>query len=102
MTLSASITEAQPAGTPKPRSSGTEREALSLLKDSALSGEEIERISKIVRDYLDSTRPIKPARVECDLARLVDEAVGIALGAAEKDQHSRAHPVSHRHLSPLG
>jgi hypothetical protein len=46
MTLSASITEAQPAGTPKPTSSGTEGEALSLLKDSALSGEEIERISK--------------------------------------------------------
>jgi signal transduction histidine kinase len=44
---------------------------------------EVERVGKIVRDYLDSTRPIKPARLETDLVRLVDEACGIALGAAE-------------------
>jgi signal transduction histidine kinase len=43
---------------------------------------ELERVSKIVRDYLDSTRPVAPARVACDLPRLIDEAIGIAVGGA--------------------
>ena len=48
-----------------------------------MATKEVQRVSTIVRDYLDSTRPIKPARLRTDLARLVDEAVGIALGAGE-------------------
>jgi signal transduction histidine kinase len=42
---------------------------------------EVERVSKIVRDYLDSTRTVKPERIAVDLPRLVDEAADIALGA---------------------
>jgi two-component system NtrC family sensor kinase len=46
---------------------------------------ELERVSKIVRDYLDSTRPVKAALVPCDLPRVVEEAVGIAQGGVERD-----------------
>ncbi len=42
---------------------------------------ELERVSKIVRDYLDSTRTVRPERVPVDLPRLVAEALDIALGA---------------------
>ena len=57
------------------------------LKDRlVVASKEIERISKIVRDYLDSTRPVKPARVDCDLPRVIDEAVGIAGGAAQRPE----------------
>jgi signal transduction histidine kinase len=58
-----------------------------------VSRQELERISKIVRDYLDSTRTDAPARVPVDVARVVDEAVGIALGA-----ESRAHIEVERRL----
>jgi len=36
---------------------------------------EIERISRIVRDYLDSTRPLEPERQPTDLPRLIAEAI---------------------------
>ena len=63
----------------------TTREISPALKERLQkAARELERISKIVRDYLDSTRPIKPARIDTDLARLVDEAVGIARGAGER------------------
>lgn len=42
---------------------------------------ELERVSKIVRDYLDSTRTVAPERVPVDVARIIDEAVGICIGA---------------------
>ncbi len=41
---------------------------------------ELERVSKIVRDYLDSTRGDLPERVPVELGRVVEEALGIALG----------------------
>ncbi len=46
---------------------------------------ELERISKIVRDYLDSTRPLKPSLVPTDLPRVVEEAVGVAQGGVERE-----------------
>jgi signal transduction histidine kinase len=42
---------------------------------------ELERVSKIVRDYLDSTRTVAPERVPVDVERVVDEALGISIGA---------------------
>jgi len=45
-----------------------------------VSAREIERISKIVRDYLDSTRPLEPERRETALPTLLEEAVGIVQG----------------------
>ncbi|MFI5289922.1 MAG: sensor histidine kinase, partial [Polyangia bacterium] len=41
---------------------------------------ELERVSKIVRDYLDSTRTVAPERVRVDVARVVDEAIDIVRG----------------------
>src|SRR5262249_2578383 len=41
---------------------------------------EIERISRIVRDYLDSTRPLEAERKPTLIARLVEEAVGVTQG----------------------
>jgi signal transduction histidine kinase len=41
---------------------------------------EVARVSKIVRDYLDSTRTVAPERVPVDVGRVMDEAVGIVLG----------------------
>jgi signal transduction histidine kinase len=50
------------------------------LKDRLqVASRELERVSKIVRDYLDSTRRVVPERVTVDVARLLDEAIGIAL-----------------------
>ncbi len=73
-------------GTPLGSVSGHLQLALSArdlpqnLKDRLqVAGSELERISKIVRDYLDSTRRVVPERTVVDLARLVDEALGIAL-----------------------
>ena len=40
-----------------------------------VASREIERISHIVRDYLDSTRPLEPERKPTDLPRLLDEAI---------------------------
>jgi nitrogen fixation/metabolism regulation signal transduction histidine kinase len=40
-----------------------------------VSAREVERISKIVRDYLDSTRPLEPERQPTQLPKLLEEAV---------------------------
>jgi signal transduction histidine kinase len=45
-----------------------------------VSAREVERISKIVRDYLDSTRPLEPERAETQLPRLLEEAVEVVRG----------------------
>ena len=42
---------------------------------------EVERVGKIVRDYLDSTRPAKPTLLETRLDRIFDEAIELARSA---------------------
>jgi two-component system, NtrC family, sensor kinase len=42
---------------------------------------EVERVGKIVRDYLDSTRPAKPTLSETRMDRIVDEAIELARSA---------------------
>ncbi|HEY1586239.1 MAG TPA: ATP-binding protein [Polyangia bacterium] len=52
------------------------------LKDRLhVATRELERVSKIVRDYLDSTRTVAPERVTVDVERVVDEALGICISA---------------------
>jgi signal transduction histidine kinase len=46
---------------------------------------EVARISKIVRDYLDSTRPIKPELRPTALARVLEEAVELSRGINAED-----------------
>jgi signal transduction histidine kinase len=45
-----------------------------------VSAREVERISRIVRDYLDSTRPLEPERQTTELPRLLEEAVELVRG----------------------
>jgi signal transduction histidine kinase len=45
-----------------------------------VAAREIERISRIVRDYLDSTRPLEPERRPTALPRLIEEAVELTRG----------------------
>ena len=53
-----------------------QRDLQPALRDRLEVGSrEIERISRIVRDYLDSTRPLEPERKITDLPRLLDEAI---------------------------
>ena len=53
-----------------------QRDLQPVLRDRLeVSSREIERISRIVRDYLDSTRPLEPERQRTDLPRLLDEAI---------------------------
>ena len=60
-----------------------ERELPPALRERLdVSAREIERISKIVRDYLDSTRPLEPERQPTALPRLLEEAVEIVQGVA--------------------
>jgi two-component system, NtrC family, sensor kinase len=47
-----------------------------------VSAREIERISKIVRDYLDSTRPLEPERSPTAIPKLLEEAVELVQGMA--------------------
>jgi signal transduction histidine kinase len=47
-----------------------------------VSAREVERISKIVRDYLDSTRPLEPERQPTQLPRLLEEAVELVRGTS--------------------
>jgi signal transduction histidine kinase len=47
---------------------------------------EVERVSKIVRDYLDSTRQVAPERAPVDVSRVVEEAVGIVQGDEKRAQ----------------
>jgi signal transduction histidine kinase len=53
-----------------------------------VSAREIERISKIVRDYLDSTRPLEPERQPTALPRLLAEAVEVVRGGAPPDKRA--------------
>jgi two-component system NtrC family sensor kinase len=55
-----------------------QRDLQPALRDRMeVASREIERISHIVRDYLDSTRPLEPERKVTDLPRLVDEAIDL-------------------------
>src|SRR5258706_4391329 len=45
-----------------------------------VSAREVERISKIVRDYLDSTRPLEAERKPTELPKLLAEAVELVRG----------------------
>ena len=66
-----------------------ERELPPALRERLdVSAREIERISKIVRDYLDSTRPLEPERQPTALPRLLEEAVEIVQGVAPGKQAS--------------
>src|SRR4051794_3172236 len=47
---------------------------------------EVERISKIVRDYLDSTRPLEPERSAVALPKLLEEAVELVRGVEPGDR----------------
>jgi two-component system NtrC family sensor kinase len=68
-----------------------ERELPAALRERLdVSAREIERISKIVRDYLDSTRPLEPERQPTALPRLLEEAVEIVRGVAPGKQGSQA------------
>jgi len=63
------------------------RDVPAPLKDRLeVATRELERVSKIVRDYLDSTRTVAPERVRVDVARVVDEAVGIVQGDERRAQ----------------
>jgi signal transduction histidine kinase len=64
-----------------------------LRERLGVATKELERVSKIVRDYLDSTRPVKPARIPCQLERVIEEAVEIACGAVERPGLSIARRV---------
>src|SRR5215470_1991380 len=45
-----------------------------------VAAREVERISKIVRDYLDSTRPLEPERHPTALPKLLEEAIEVVRG----------------------
>jgi signal transduction histidine kinase len=60
-----------------------QRDLPAALRDRLdVSAREIERISKIVRDYLDSTRPLEPERRPTALPKLLEEAVELVQGVA--------------------
>ena len=53
-----------------------QRDLQPALRDRLeVASREIERISRIVRDYLDSTRPLEPERQQTDIPRLLEEAI---------------------------
>ena len=75
-----------------------ERELPPALRERLdVSAREIERISKIVRDYLDSTRPLEPERQPTALPRLLEEAVEIVQGVAPAEQARVTWKVDARH-----
>ena len=55
--------------------------APALRERLEVAAREVERISKIVRDYLDSTRPLEPERQATALPKLLEEAVDLVRGA---------------------
>jgi signal transduction histidine kinase len=60
-----------------------QRDLPAALRDRLdVSAREIERISKIVRDYLHSTRPLEPERSPTALPKLLEEAVELVQGVA--------------------
>jgi signal transduction histidine kinase len=63
----------------------TGRDVPQPLKERLLvATRELERVSKIVRDYLDSTRRVKPEPVTVNVRRLIEESLDIALGAERR------------------
>ena len=63
------------------------RELPSTIKERLqVATRELERVSKIVRDYLDSTRRVSPERVRVEVERVVDEALGIVQGDERRAQ----------------
>jgi two-component system, NtrC family, sensor kinase len=54
--------------------------APALRERLEVSAREVERISKIVRDYLDSTRPLEPERQPTQVPKLIEEAVELVRG----------------------
>ncbi len=50
--------------------------------------QELARISRIVRDYLDSTRRVTPSLTTVDVAQVADDATGIVLGAGGRQAAS--------------
>jgi signal transduction histidine kinase len=81
------------------------RDVPAPLKDRLqVATRELERVSKIVRDYLDSTRTVAPERVPVDVERVIDEALGIAIGGearARIDVAKRIEPeASHAETDP--
>jgi two-component system, NtrC family, sensor kinase len=60
-----------------------------------VASKELERVSKIVRDYLDSTRRVAPEKSRVDVRRVVDEAVGLVHG-----DERRAEITVERKLDP--
>ncbi|MES1205024.1 MAG: ATP-binding protein [Pseudomonadota bacterium] len=70
-----------------------QRDLQPVLRDRLeVSSREIERISRIVRDYLDSTRPLEPERQPTDLPLLLDEAIELT-HAVESQARRRASVV---------
>jgi signal transduction histidine kinase len=57
--------------------------APALRERLEVSAREVERISKIVRDYLDSTRPLEPERQPTQVPKLIEEAVELVRGTDE-------------------
>src|SRR5205807_1882965 len=68
------------------------------LKDRLqVATQELERISKIVRDYLDSTRKVQPEKERVDLKRVIEEAVELVTGderRAALDVHATIDPAA--------
>jgi signal transduction histidine kinase len=54
-----------------------------LRERLGVANREVERVGKIVRDYLDSTRPAQPALSPTRIDRVVDEAIELARSAKE-------------------
>jgi two-component system NtrC family sensor kinase len=70
-----------------------------------VSAREIERISKIVRDYLDSTRPLEPERQPTALPRLLDEVVEVVAGGVPDQRarvETRVDPAVHELVTDAG
>jgi signal transduction histidine kinase len=56
-----------------------------------VAAREIERISKIVRDYLDSTRPLEPERHPTALPKLLEEAIELVQGVEARGAAVECH-----------
>jgi signal transduction histidine kinase len=65
-----------------------------------VSGREVERISRIVRDYLDSTRPLDIDRHPTALPKLLEEAIEITRGV-EPGRRAAVSCDIDPHLGPL-
>ena len=60
------------------------RECPSPLRDRlGVAIREVERVGRIVRDYLDSTRPAQPTLLPARTSRILEEAIELALSARE-------------------